>query len=258
MGGHATRAAQLSDAMSAGVGSVAATTGTSTSGTTTGTAASSAGGGSVLVEVAIAHATSLLHTAAATPTVAATPTATTTPTAEPSAAPAHADAAATPAATPSAASSASASTGSSSATGSARSLSCDLSGGLLPANVSAIVSFLLASGYSDNAAAGIAGNIYQESKGNPESEGMGGGGLIGWTPLPSGYVTGDVSADLETQLNALLTYNKGWSQYLPALNEAASPASAAYIYVTEFERAGIPAATTREAAAADVAAACGI
>ncbi len=57
---------------------------------------------------------------------------------------------------------------------------------MLPANVTAIVSFLLAHGYSDNAAAGIAGNIYQESKGNPESEGMGGGGLIGWTPLPVG------------------------------------------------------------------------
>ena len=55
---------------------------------------------------------------------------------------------------------------------------------MLPDNVTAIVSFLLANGYSDNAAAGIAGNIYQESKGNPESEGMGGGGLIGWTPLP--------------------------------------------------------------------------
>jgi hypothetical protein len=48
--------------------------------------------------------------------------------------------------------------------------------------VTAIVSFLLTHGYSDNAAAGIAGNMYQESKGNPESEGDGGGGLIGWTP----------------------------------------------------------------------------
>ena len=63
----------------------------------------------------------------------------------------------------------------------AKTLSCDLSGGLLPDNVTAIVSFLLAHGYSDNAAAGIAGNMYQESKGNPESEGMGGGGLIGFT-----------------------------------------------------------------------------
>jgi hypothetical protein len=125
-------------------------------------------------------------------------------------------------------------------------------------NVTAIVSFLLAHGYSHNAVAGIAGNIYQESKGNPESVGMGGGGLIGWTPLPSGFVTGNTGADLQTQLAALLTYNQGWSGYLPALNSASSPASAAYIYVTDFERAGIPAASTREAAATDVAAACGL
>ena len=140
----------------------------------------------------------------------------------------------------------------------ATTLSCNVSDGLLPENVTAIVSFLLAHGYSDNAAAGIAGNMYQESKGNPESEGDGGGGLIGWTPLPSGFVTGDVTADLQTQLNAVLTFNQGWASYLPALNAAASPADAAYIYVTDFERAGIPAAATREAAAADVASACGI
>jgi Phage tail lysozyme len=140
----------------------------------------------------------------------------------------------------------------------ATTLSCNVSDGLLPENVTAIVSFLLAHGYSDNAAAGIAGNMYQESKGNPESEGDGGGGLIGWTPLPSGFVTGDVTADLQTQLNAVLTFNQGWSSYLPELNAAASPADAAYIYVTDFERAGIPAAATREAAAADVASACGI
>jgi hypothetical protein len=140
----------------------------------------------------------------------------------------------------------------------ATTLSCNLSAGLLPDNVSAIVSFLLAHGYTDNAAAGIAGNMYQESKGNPESEGMGGGGLIGFTPLPAGYVTGNPTADLETQLEAVLTYNQQWASYLPALNGAASPADAASIYVTDFERAGIPAASTREASAEDIATACGI
>jgi hypothetical protein len=137
-------------------------------------------------------------------------------------------------------------------------LSCNLSAGLLPDNVTAIVSFLLAHGYSHNAAAGIAGNMYQESKGNPESVGMGGGGLIGWTPLPSGFVTGNVSADLNTQLSALLTYNQGWAQYLPVLNAAATPADAAAIYVTDFERAGIPAASTRESSAQAVSTACGL
>jgi Phage tail lysozyme len=140
----------------------------------------------------------------------------------------------------------------------ATTLSCNLSFSMLPANVTAIVSFLLAHGYSHNAAAGIAGNIYQESKGDPESVGMGGGGLIGFTPLPGGYVTGSPAADLQTQLSAVLTYNQGWSQYLPALNSAASPSAAASIYVTDFERAGIPAASTREASAQNVASACGL
>ncbi len=140
----------------------------------------------------------------------------------------------------------------------AKTLSCNLSGGMLPDNVTAIVTFLLAHGYSHNAAAGIAGNMYQESKGNPESEGMGGGGLIGFTPLPAGYVTGNPSTDLQTQLEAVLTYNQQWSGYLPELNDAASPADAASIYVTDFERAGIPAASTREASAENVASACGI
>ena len=140
----------------------------------------------------------------------------------------------------------------------ASTLSCDLNYSMLPQNVTAIVSFLLAHGYSHNAAAGIAGNMYQESKGNPESVGMGGGGLIGWTPLRAGLVTGNPSADLQAQLAAVLVYNEGWSSYLPALNAAASPASAADIYVTDFERAGIPAAGTREASAANVATACGL
>ncbi len=133
---------------------------------------------------------------------------------------------------------------------------CDGTAGLLPANYPAIVTFLMSHGYTGIAAAGIAGNIYQESKGNPESVGTGGGGLIGWTPLPSGFVTGDPAADLKTQLNALLTYNDQWSQYLPALNAETSAVQAAYLYMTDFERPGIPAASNRETAAADVAAAC--
>ena len=137
--------------------------------------------------------------------------------------------------------------------------SCSASAsGPLPANYAAIVGFLTSHGYTGNAAAGIAGNIYQESGGNPESEGDGGGGLIGWTPLPGGYVTGNPAADLQTQLAAILTFNQIWSQYVPTLNAASSPAAAAAIYVTDFERAGIPAVGNREAAAEAVASACGI
>jgi hypothetical protein len=140
-----------------------------------------------------------------------------------------------------------------------RGVTCTGSGGTLkPLNYGAIVTFLTAHGYSGNAASGIAGNIYAESGGNPESAGDGGGGLIGWTPLPGGYVTGNSAADLHTQLNAILKFNQIWAQYIPALNQAGSPAQAADIYVTDFERAGIPAYGTREEAAAAVARACGI
>jgi hypothetical protein len=131
-------------------------------------------------------------------------------------------------------------------------------GGLLPANYAAIVNYLTGHGYTAIAATGIAGNIYQESMGNPDSVGTGGGGLIGWTPLPSGFVTGNPAADLQTQLAALLTYNQQWAQYIPALNAAKTPTAAAYFYMTYFERPGIPAVSNREGAAAAVAQACGI
>jgi hypothetical protein len=130
--------------------------------------------------------------------------------------------------------------------------------GLLPDNYAAIVTFLTSNGYTGIAASGIAGNMYQESKGDPESQGDGGGGLIGWTPLPAGLVTGNPSADLQAQLEAVLAFNREWSPYIPALNSAGTPAAAADIYVTDFERAGVPAAGTREAAAEAVAAACGV
>jgi hypothetical protein len=132
------------------------------------------------------------------------------------------------------------------------------SGPMLPQNYAAIVNFLVNHGYTALAAAGIAGNIYQESGGNPESVGTGGGGLIGWTPLPPGYVTGNPAADLQTQLNALLAYNQQWSQYIPALNAATSATQAADIYMNDFERPGLPAAANRESAANAVAAACGL
>jgi len=227
--------------------------------------------GTKLVKVATAKDTTAARPAAKpTPKPTPKPTASSKPSTPSSAASAPADAsasapadatssgtatsnapapqAAAPAATPAASQSATATT-----------VSCNVnSGGLLPQNVTAIVNFMLANGYSDNAAAGIAGNMYQESGGNPEAVGDGGGGLIGFTPLPSGYVTGDATADLQTQLNAVLTYNQIWASYIPALNAATSPSDAADIYVTDFERAGIPATATREASAEDVASACGL
>ena len=174
----------------------------------------------------------------------------------PSSRPSHSSASSAPSSRPSR-SSASSVSDTSAATGHGVSCSGSASG-MVPANYAAIVNFLTSHGYTPNAAAGIAGNVWQESGGNPESVGDGGGGLIGWTPLPGGYVTGNPSADLQIQLAAILTFNQIWSQYIPALNAASSPAAAAAIYVTDFERAGIPAVGNREAAAEAVASACGI
>jgi hypothetical protein len=125
---------------------------------------------------------------------------------------------------------------------------------MLPENYPAIVEFLTQHGYTGMAAAGIAGNMYQESKGDPEAA----GGLIGWTPLPAGYVTGNPSADLARQLEGVLTFNDQYPQDVVALNAATSPTAAADIYMNDFERPGLPAAANREAAAEAVAQACGI
>ena len=244
--GGQPQASQLNAAMSSLPG-----TATSTAGSGAGNANAAAAG---LIKIAKANFNSAAR-AAAKPAVKASPSH--KPTAAPSAPATHVAAAIAPAATTQAAAPA-ANSAATKTQAAATTLSCNLSYGMLPDNVTAIVSFLLANGYSDNAAAGIAGNMYQESKGNPESVGDGGGGLIGFTPLPSGYVTGNATADLQTQLSAVLTYNQGWASYLPALNAAASPSAAADIYVTDFERAGIPAASTREASAQNVASACGI
>lgn len=127
----------------------------------------------------------------------------------------------------------------------------------LPLNYATIVNFLVGHGYTSIAAAGIAGNIYQESGGNPESGSSAAGGLIGWTPLPNGYITGDPSADLQTQLEGLLAFNDNLGEFLPALNATTTPADAAYVYMIDFERPGFPAASNREDAAVAVASACG-
>lgn len=128
------------------------------------------------------------------------------------------------------------------------------SAAMLPANYATIVAFLTSHGYTGIGAAGIAGNMYQESGGNPESA----GGLIGWTPLPAGLVTGSPAADLRAQLAAVLTFNDQYPQYIPELNQAATPAQAADAYMVHFERPGLPAAANREAAAQAVAHACGL
>jgi tryptophan 2,3-dioxygenase len=107
-----------------------------------------------------------------------------------------------------------------------------------------IAEFLVRNGYSNAAAAGIAGCIAGESSFNPEAVGSGGAGLIGWTPPSSAkpnpnIVTGNPTADLQTQLTDILAYNQIWARYIPLLNAQTDPVAAADFYSQNFERPAV-------------------
>jgi hypothetical protein len=113
-------------------------------------------------------------------------------------------------------------------------------------NVLAIGQYLVDNGYTAAAAAGVASCVDGESGANPESEGSGGGGLIGWTPLGSAepdanIITGDVSVDMMTQLADILYYNSneiGQSQ-VDELNSETDPVAAADFYSQNFEKPAV-------------------
>jgi hypothetical protein len=113
-------------------------------------------------------------------------------------------------------------------------------------NTLAIGQYLVDNGYSAAAAAGVASCVDGESGANPESEGDGGGGLIGWTPLGSAQpnsniVTGDVSADMMTQLADILYYNSneiGQSR-VDELNSQTDPVAAADFFSQNFEKPAV-------------------
>ncbi|HEX3827382.1 MAG TPA: phage tail tip lysozyme [Sporichthyaceae bacterium] len=110
----------------------------------------------------------------------------------------------------------------------------------------AIGQYLVDNGYSAAAAAGVASCIDGESGGNPESQGDGGGGLIGWTPLGSAtpdtdIITGNPATDLLTQLADILYYNTneiGQTQ-VDELNSQTDPVAAADFYSQNFERPAV-------------------
>jgi hypothetical protein len=117
----------------------------------------------------------------------------------------------------------------------------------IPENAEAIYTFLTKNGYSDNAAAGIVGNIEQESGGNPEEQG---GGLI--------QILGSEGGTLAEQLKAILAYNnQQGSNLISELNAQPTPQAAALFYSNQFERPLASAANNpnREQSAEEVAAA---
>ena len=126
-------------------------------------------------------------------------------------------------------------------------------------NLLAIGQFLVANGYSKAAAAGVASCVDGESTGNPESEGSGGGGLIGWTPLGSAapnpnIITGNVAQDMMTQLSDLLFYNSNeiGQAAVTELNGVSDPVSAADFFSQNFERPAVTDSDVRPSVAEQI------
>jgi len=123
----------------------------------------------------------------------------------------------------------------------------------------AIGQYLVDNGYTKAAAAGVASCVDGESGANPESEGDGGGGLIGWTPLgsaePDGnIITGDVSADMMTQLADILYYNADeiGQSAVNELNSETDPVAAADFYSQNFEKPAVTDSDVVPSVAEDV------
>lgn len=127
--------------------------------------------------------------------------------------------------------------------------------GGMPENAASMYAYFRAHGLSHNGAAGVIGNIAQESGGNPESVGSGGNGLIGWTPPLAGAVTGHTARDLAFQLAHVMAYIAQNGSVADINAHASSAAAAAEYFMSRYER---PAVATenlahRQAAAEAVA-----
>lgn len=119
----------------------------------------------------------------------------------------------------------------------------------IPQNAQNIYQFLTSHGLSANAAAGILGNIEQESGGNPSAGGNPpGSGLI----QQLGYPTG---TSLSAAEQNILDYIKGaGGGSIADINAHASSPSAAALYFSQrYERPGIPNNANRQQSAIDVA-----
>lgn len=109
-------------------------------------------------------------------------------------------------------------------------------------NLVTTAEYLMAHGYTAEAASGIAADMAGESSGSPEAVGSGGAGLIGWTPPSKAapnqpITTGNWQADFNAQLPDVLYYNnQQGSAALQSLNAEPDPVSAADYYSSEFER----------------------
>jgi hypothetical protein len=118
----------------------------------------------------------------------------------------------------------------------------------IPENAKAIYTFLTHAGFSDNAAAGILGNIEQESGGNPEA---------GTNPPGKGLIQklGDPGGTLAHELQVLMEYVKANGSIADINAHSQTPAAAATYFSDKYERPGIPNIQNRISSANEVAAA---
>jgi len=119
----------------------------------------------------------------------------------------------------------------------------------VPQNAQAIYTFLIGQGFSPNAAAGIVGNIEQESGGNPAAPG---GGLIQILQGNPGYTS---NTSLAAQEQAMMTYINANGSVKDINLHSTSPTAAATYFSQQYERPGIPNLANRIQSAIDVAAA---
>ena len=104
----------------------------------------------------------------------------------------------------------------------------------IPQNAQLIWNYLVSHGFSANAAAGILGNIEQESGGNPAAGVWPSNyGLIQWTPA-SRYFSGPPS--LQAQLPAIIGYIQENGSIADVNAHATSPSAAALYFSEKYER----------------------
>lgn len=118
-----------------------------------------------------------------------------------------------------------------------------------------IGNILTRQGFDRAAAAGIIGNAYRESLWNPASVGSGGGGLWGFTTSPVSLA--DLQAFASNQgrpwtdvgLQTQFMLQHGGMDLQGVLNALTSPEQTAAMFMTAWERPGVPALAERQAAA---------
>jgi len=101
-------------------------------------------------------------------------------------------------------------------------------------------------GLSPDAAAGVEGNLYQESKGDPHSYNPVGGGLFG---LENQYGGSPSGGTLNSELQKLRVFITQKGSISDVNAHAGTPGEAAVHFVSQYEGAGIPATAIRVQAA---------